>query len=67
MKFSEIDRFTDQPTLETTLANIAVILYERLGCQEEETKDFILQKLLDIKSFDRTEFLLKPNATLVVE
>ena len=59
MKFSEIDRFTDQPTLETTLANIAVILYERLGCQEEETKDFILQRLLEIKSFDNIESLIK--------
>ena len=59
MKFSEIDRFTDEPTLEATLANIVVILYERLGCQEEETKDFILQRLLEIKSFDNIESLIK--------
>ena len=65
MKFSEIDRFTESH--EATLANIAVILHGRLGCREEETKDFILQKLLDIKSFDKIESIIKPNATLVVE
>ena len=59
MKFSEIDRFTDEPTLEATLANIVVILHSRLGCQEEETKDFILQRLLEIKSFDNIESLIK--------
>ena len=65
MKISEIDR--SKESHEARLANITVILYERLDCREEETKDFILQKLLDIKAFDKIGSQIKPNATLVIE
>jgi len=50
--FKEIDRYSESP--EAQLANIAVNLFEKLGCTSEETKDYILNKLLDIKKFDRS-------------
>ena len=52
LHFNEIDRYSESP--EAQLANIAVNLFEKLGCTSEETKDYILNKLLDIKKFDRS-------------
>ena len=48
--FREIDRFTDSH--DSKLANIAVILYERLGCSHYESHDYILDKLREIEEFD---------------
>ena len=53
MKFNEIDRFIESE--ESTLANITVILHNRLGCTKEVTKDIIYQKLIEIKAFDILE------------
>ena len=52
LHFNEIDRSSESP--EAQLANIAVNLFEKLGCTSEETKDYILNKLLDIMKFDRS-------------
>ena len=43
LHFNEIDRYSESP--EAQLANIAVNLFEKLGCTSEETKDYILNKL----------------------
>jgi len=51
MKFNEIDRFIQSE--ESTLANITIILHSRLGCNKEDTKNYILQKLIEIKAFDK--------------
>jgi len=50
MKYSEIDRFSESH--DATLANITAILYERLGCTQDESYDYILEKLQEIKVFD---------------
>ena len=50
MKYSEIDRFSESH--DATLANITAILYERLGCTQDESYDYILDKLREIKDFD---------------
>ena len=50
MKFNGIDRFSESH--EATLANITVILYERLGCTQDLSYDYILEKLREIEEFD---------------
>ena len=50
MKFNDIDRFIESH--DATLANITVILYERLGCTQDESHDYILDKLREIQVFD---------------
>ena len=50
MQFKEIDRFSESH--DATLANITAILYERLGCTQDESYDYILEKLREIKDFD---------------
>ena len=50
MKFSEIDRFSE--THDAKLANITAILYERLGCTQDASHDYILEKLREIEDFD---------------
>ena len=50
VKFNEIDRFSE--THDAKLANIAVILYERLACKNDESIDYILDKLREIEEFD---------------
>lgn len=54
MRYSEIDRFSESH--DATLANITVILYERLGCTQDESYDYILEKLREIKVFDSKTF-----------
>ena len=50
VKFNEIDRFSE--THDAKLANIAVILYQRLACKNDESIDYILDRLRDIEDFD---------------
>ena len=50
MQFDDIDRFSESH--DATLANITVILYERLGCTQDASYDYILNKLREIEEFD---------------
>lgn len=51
--FNQIDRFVESK--DSKLANITHILFEKLGCRNESTKDYIMQKLQEIVNYDIQE------------